>query len=232
MAKVIVTKAEQAYARMLLTYLHNHYSKSISTNDPYLIYAIAAWLHAADKEWPNRLKLNNPLGVRDQYGELMKFGSIKAGIIGAARMLIYQSKPNWVTNPYGGQRVNTHNEMALFKGALNALKHGGNTGGSQFLMWLAYTSWSPSHYGWNPGEDVAKPENNRLIKWYISFGGMETTVTKRTVKKVKLPAPARDLNVPITPMNYLDPWAVKAFYEATHKRIPVLPGLDDIGAEE
>lgn len=230
--KVTVTLAEQAYAKLLLQYLHDHYSRSIKANDPFLIYAMAAWLHAADKEFPNRLKSNNPFGLLDGAGKMVKFKSIRLGIIGAAKALIAQSKNNAVVviDSEGRKRVirqNTHLEMSLFAGALNALKHGGNTGASQFLMWLAYTSWSPSHYGWKYGEDVGKPENNKLLAWYVRFSGLETQVVKKTTKTIRLPMPPRDLNAPMIVRDYLDPWAAKGFYEARHPSIPVLPGLDD-----
>ena len=232
-AKVVVTLAEQRYAKLLLSYLHNHYSRKINPNDVFLIYAMAAWLHAADKEFPTRMRYNNPFGVVNAKGKLEKYNSVAAGITGAARRLIAGSKPIWKTRtvpgPYGShwtERYNSNKEQALYRGALNALKGGGNTGAGQFLIWMAYTSWSPTNYGWDLGEDASKAQNNKLIAWYLRLGNMEQVIVKTKKKTIVIPRPPRDLNAPIVVRNYLDPWAVKAFYEARHPVIPVLPGLD------
>lgn len=232
MAKVTVTLAEQRYAKALLAYLHNHYSRKINPNDAYLIYAMAAWLHAADKEHPGRLRYNNPFGILNAKGRIEKYGSISAGINAAARRLIAGTKPKWenrtvIRNGFSvTERVNVNKEQALFRGALNALKSGGNTGAGQFLIWLAFTSWSPTNYGWKMGEDASKAENNKLIAWYLRLGNMEQVIVKKKKKTITIPRPPRDLNAPVVVRNYIDPWAAKVFYEERHPAIPVLPGLD------
>lgn len=232
-SKVTVTLAEQRYAKLLLQYLHNNYSRKINVNDSYLIYAMAAWLHAADKEHPGRLRYNNPFGVLNAKGRLEKYSSITQGIYAAGRRLIKMSKPIYeyrtVYGPYQShwtEKVNVNTQQALYRGALNALKTGGNSGAGSFLVWMAWTSWSPTNYGWDLGEDASKAENNKLIAWYLRLGSMEQVVTKTKKKTIVIPRPPRDLNAPIVVRNYLDPWAVKAFYEARHPVIPVLPGLD------
>jgi hypothetical protein len=238
--KIVASLAEQAYARTLLIWLNTHYSRRINTNDPFLIYAIAAWLHAADKEWPNRLRKNNPFGVTDSNGKLIRFRSIRDGLIGAAKMLVAQTRNNskYVVDASGKKvliRANSHTEISLFKGALNALKLGGNTGAQQFLIWLAFTSWSPTHYGWDPGEDPTNPENNRLLSWYYRFGGMEqrqTTVTRTKRKVVKIPRGPDDVKPPVLDTNYIDPYAVLGFYRARHTATGVLPPLDESMAAE
>lgn len=233
MAKVVVTLAEQRYAKALLAYLNRNYSRKINPNDVYLIYAMVAWLHAADKEFPTRMRFNNPFGVLNSKGKLERYATIQAGINGAARRLIRMTKPIWETHteygPYGSHwevRTNVNAQQALYRGALNALKGGGNTGAGQFLIWMAYTSWSPTNYGWDMGEDASKAENNKLIAWYLRLGAMQQVVTTKKKKTISIPRPPRDLNAPIVVRDYIDPWAVKAFYAATHDTIPVLPGLD------
>lgn len=215
MARHVVTFAEQRIARLLLQYLHDHWNKHVNVNDPFLIEAIVAWYRVQTNNG-RRIQFNNPFAVTHvtvHYGpydshwttnDLNKYRTLDQGIAGAAKQLIAGAKSG--------------SDQVWLSGALNALKLGGNTGGWQFLSWLAMSSWSPSHFGVSDGQNAADQRYNNLLKEYLNQGGLEAQkVVKKTVtRQVQVPAPPRDLNAPVVVRSYIDPWAAKGFYESRH----------------
>ena len=219
MAKTIVTIAEQKYATVFLQYLHDHYSKAINAKDALLVEAVVAWFHQESGSL-SKIIGNNPfnlrtsplqVGVRKSIrgnGQFSTFATLSRGFEAAARLLVVGGGP---TDAYG------------YRLALNALKQGGNSGAWNFLVALAMSKWDAGRYGTHNWQQAADPKYNHLLRNYLNMGGLAVVVTKTVVRStpptppVPDPPPS-DLPAPFHPLDYLDPWRAKGFYQARHRQ--------------
>jgi hypothetical protein len=219
---ITVSYAETVAIKGFLRYLHNNYSKSISTTDTFLIAAVAAWYRQESGSLANVIG-NNPFNIRSSplmsgqrlskngNGHFAIFSSLSRGFEAAAYLLMHGNKA------YGYQT------------ALNALKHGGNAAAVDFLAALARSSWDAGRYGTHNWTDAYNFKVNHLLRIYAGISGIQMSdphpkPPKRKPPPKPRPKLPRDFNYQVVVQNYLDPWLAKRAYQHRHK---AKSGVDD-----
>jgi hypothetical protein len=187
--------------------------------DPSNIIAIVAWFRVVNPAGLGHIQHNNLFGVRAgqlgaaKYGHgtyrrggvwYVKYRSIGEAIKGAA----FAMKLGRKSDDLGR--------------ALRALQLGK---GSNFLVYLALSAWSTTHYGVPPGGNVLDPFINDLLKAQRHIKGFAQLVkrlvkkiTKQIAKAMKPPVPHPGPPPAATP--YIDPYAVQKWYMRRHGEVP------------
>ena len=213
-----VSYKETLAIQAFLKYLNRNYSKSINSQDQFLILAIASWFHQ-ESGGLSKVIGNNPFNIRNSplqsgqrtskngNGKFAIFSSMARGFMAAAYLLMH-----------GGHGSGSKDLDAYgYRLALNALKRGGNQAAVDFLAAMAMSKWDAAHYGTASWVDAYDPKRNHLLRVY--FGWKYVQLKDPHPKPPKEPPPLpQDFNYKVVVRNYLDPWAAQQRYDSRHQR--------------
>ncbi|HET7070149.1 MAG TPA: hypothetical protein VFI40_04950 [Nocardioides sp.] len=201
MATTVATLSEQRQAKVFLSLLH------APTNNNQLIIAVVAWMRLTGRTWDARLMAQRILTSS-------VYTPVSASELG----------------PYGYAVAETNQLLqrlaATYKLVIAAARNGLAV---DFLIALAETNLSPTHYGVTT--NYADPRQNQLLAAYSGFTGLQLPAQEplrppasATPKPPKIPTVLQPPPSPAT-ADYLDPYASARFYWDRHSR--TLQTVDD-----